>query len=234
MPAALSKRQKALIGIIDPKKAYPLPEAMELVVKAATAKFDESVEMHFSLDIDPKQSDQQVRSVAALPHGTGRTKRVAVVAKGEKQKEATQAGADMVGDIDLVEKISKGWLEFDVLIATPDMMKDLAKLGKILGPKGLMPNPKTETVTFDIAKAVKEVKAGRVEFRADPQGNVHAAIGKVSFGAQKLLENAQTFWGAILAAKPSGAKGAYLLSVSVASTMGPGIRVVITQQVQPD
>lgn len=225
MAATLTKRQKALQGKFDPAKVYPLADAVELAAKTATAKFDESLEIHIHLGVDPKQNDQQVRGVAAMPNGTGKTKKVAVVAKGEKQKEAQTAGADTVGDMDLIEKISKGWLDFDVLIATPDVMKDLAKLGKVLGPKGLMPNPKTETVTFDLARIIKSIKAGRVEFRADAQGNVHAAVGKVSFGTKKLAENAQALWDAVMAAKPSGAKGVYLRGVSVCTTMGPGVRV---------
>lgn len=227
--AKLTKRQKALEGKVDPQKTYTLADAVELACKTATAKFDESLEMHVTLGIDPKQSDQQVRSVASLPNGTGKTKKVAVIAKGEKQKEASSAGADAVGDADLIEKISKGWLDFDVLVATPDVMKDLAKLGKVLGPKGLMPNPKTGTVTFDLGRTVKEIKAGRVEFRADAQGNVHAAVGKVSFGPKKLVENAQALWSAIVAAKPNTAKGVYLLSAAVCTTMGPGIKITVIQ-----
>lgn len=221
----LTKRQKTLQGVVDPNKTYSLSEAVELVKKAATAKFDESVEMHFSLSVDPKQPDQQVRSVVSLPRGTGKTKTVAVVAKGEKVREAEKAGADFVGESDLIEKISKGWLGFDVLVATPDAMKDLARLGKILGPKGLMPNPKTGTVTFDLARTVKEIKGGRVEFRADSGGNVHTVIGKVSFEKSYLEENAKALMDAVLRAKPSGVKGVYIKRVTLSSTMGPGVRV---------
>ena len=207
-------------------KKYPLPEACEIVKKNATAKFDETVELHVRLGVDPKKTDQAVRGTAVLPKGLGTKKTVAVIAKGEKQKEALAAGADVAGDNDLIEKISKGWMEFDVLVATPDMMKDLSKLGKILGPKGLMPNPKSGTVTLDVGKAVKELKAGRVEFKIDDSANLHAAVGKASFAAADLAENAQTVLQAILAAKPSTAKGVYLRSVTLTSTMGPGIRLV--------
>ena len=221
----LTKRQKTLQGLVDPDKTYALPEAVDLVKKAASAKFDESVEMHFALTIDPKQADQQIRSTVVLPHGTGKTKIVAVVAKGEKIKEAQAAGADHYGDADLVEKIAKGWLGFDVLVATPDAMKDMAKLGKTLGPKGLMPNPKTGTVTFDVARTVKEIKGGRVEFRADATGNVHVIVGKVSFEKKQLEENAQAFLEALWKAKPSGVKGVYMRRATLCSTMGPGVRI---------
>ncbi len=221
----LTKREKAIAGIVDPDKTYSIAEAVDLVKKAAKAKFDESVEMHFALTIDPKQADQQIRSTAVLPHGTGKTKIVAVVAKGEKVKEAQAAGADFFGDADLIEKITKGWLGFDVLVATPDAMKDMAKLGKTLGPKGLMPNPKTGTVTFDLARTVKEIKGGRVEFRADATGNVHVIVGKVSFEKKQLEENAQTFLEALWKAKPSGVKGVYMRRATLCSTMGPGVRI---------
>lgn len=219
------KRQKPGEGLIEPNKLYPLAQAAELVKKAAPAKFDETVEMHIRLGINPKQNEQQVRATTVLPNGTGKSKKVAVIAKGEKVKEAAAAGADYSGEMDLIEKISKGWMDFDVLVATPDIMKDLAKLGKVLGPKGLMPNPKTGTVTFDLAKAVKEIKGGRIEFRADATGIVHAAVGKVSFDAAKLAQNAQALLDAVVRAKPSSVKGIYVKSVTLCSTMGPAVPV---------
>ena len=190
----------------------------------STAKFDETVEAAFRLGIDTKNADQQVRGAVVLPHGTGKTKRVLVFAKGEKAKEAEAAGADFVGDEDLINKVSQGWLDFDVVVATPDMMGQVGRLGRILGPRGLMPNPKTGTVTFEVDKAVKEIKAGKIEYRADKAGNVHAAIGKVSF-TQKLRENLQVLADALMKAKPAAAKGTYMKSVTVSSTMGPGVAV---------
>ncbi|MEK6543268.1 MAG: 50S ribosomal protein L1 [Elusimicrobiota bacterium] len=219
------KAEKKSAVVVDRMKAYSLSEAIDLLKAAARAKFDESVELHIRLGVDVKQSDQQVRATALLPHGTGKSKRVVVIAKGEKLKEALQAGADFVGEADLIEKLAKGWTDFDILVATPDVMKDLAKLGKVLGPKGLMPNPKTGTVTFDLARTVKELKTGRIEFRADATGIVHTAVGKVSFDKQKIAENVKALYDAVVSAKPSGAKGSYILSVSISSTMGPGIRL---------
>ena len=216
--------------IAGEKKIYKLEEAVAVLKKLPKAKFDESVELHIRLGIDPKQSDQIVRGAIALPHGIGKTRKVAVVAKGEKVKEAEAAGADAAGAEDLIEKISKGWMDFDVLVATPDAMKDLAKLGKILGPKGLMPNPKSGTVTFDIAKTVKELKAGRVEYKNDTFGIVHSIIGKVSFDEQKIVENARAFIDAILKAKPPTAKGQYIKSITLSSTMGPGLRIEASQK----
>jgi large subunit ribosomal protein L1 len=210
---------------VDREKAYEPREALELVKSIAPAKFDETVEVAFRLGIDTKRADQQVRGAVVLPHGTGKTKRVLVFAKGEKAKEAEQAGADYVGDEDLINKVSQGWLDFDVVVATPDMMGQVGKLGRILGPKGLMPNPKTGTVTFDVAKAVQEIKAGKVEYRADKAGIVHVPIGKVSFDTEKLAENLQTLSEALIKAKPAAAKGTYMRSVTVSSTMGPGVRV---------
>jgi large subunit ribosomal protein L1 len=191
----------------------------------APAKFDETVEAAFRLGVDTKRADQQVRGAVVLPHGTGKTKRVLVFAKGEKAREAEQAGADFVGEEDLVNKVSQGWLDFDVVIATPDMMGQVGKLGRILGPRGLMPNPKTGTVTFEVAKAVEEVKAGKIEYRADKAGNVHAPIGKVSFDTQKLAENFQALIDTLIKAKPAAAKGQYMKSATVSSTMGPGVAV---------
>ncbi len=188
--------------------------------EVAPAKFDETVEAAFRLGVDTKRADQQVRGAVVLPHGTGKTKRVLVFAKGEKAKEAEQAGADFIGEEDLVNKVSQGWLDFDVVIATPDMMGQVGKLGRILGPRGLMPNPKTGTVTFEVAKAVEEVKAGKIEYRADKAGNVHAPIGKVSFDTEKLAENFQALIDTLIKAKPAAAKGQYMKSATVSSTMG--------------
>jgi large subunit ribosomal protein L1 len=210
---------------VDREKLYEPVEALELVKSISTAKFDETVEAAFRLGIDTKKADQQVRGAVVLPHGTGKTKRVLVFAKGEKAKEAELAGADFVGDEDLINKVSQGWLDFDVVVATPDMMGQVGRLGRILGPKGLMPNPKTGTVTFEVEKAVKEIKAGKIEYRADKAGNVHAAIGKVSFSTEQLAENLQTLAEALIKAKPAAAKGTYMKSVTVSSTMGPGVAV---------
>ncbi len=211
--------------LVDRTKKYTLAEAVALVKKTAKAKFDETVEIHIRLNVDPKKSEQSVRGTVVMPHGLGKTKRVVVVAKGEKQREAKEAGADEAGDAELIEKLSKGWLEFDVLVATPDAMKDLTKLGKVLGPKGLMPNPKSGTVTFEVARAVKELKAGRVEYKVDEYGIIHSILGKVSFPEKNLQANAQALIDAVLAAKPATVKGGYVRSVSLSSTMGPGIPV---------
>jgi len=206
-------------------KNYTIPEAMQVVKKTAFAKFDETVDLAIQLGVDPKHSDQMVRGSVLLPHGTGKKVRVAVFAKGDKEKEAREAGADVVGSDDLVEKITKGWLEFDRVIATPDLMGTVGKLGKILGPRGLMPNPKSGTVTFDLAKAIREVRQGRVEFKVEKAGIVHVPVGKVSFEPQKLAENASTVLESIVKAKPSTAKGVYLKAITVSSTMGPSIRI---------
>ncbi len=221
----MSKRYTQAAQVVDRTKRFSLVEAAALVKKAATAKFDETVEIHVHLGVDPKKSDQNVRGTIALPHGTGKTKKIVVIAKGEKVKEALAAGADEAGDADIIEKISKGWLGFDILVATPDAMKDLTKLAKTLGPKGLMPNPKSGTVTFDIARTVKELKAGRVEYKMDAYAIIHSVVGKASFPEKNIAENAKTFVGALLAAKPSTAKGTYLRSVTLSSTMGPGVPV---------
>lgn len=206
-------------------KAYPVSEAMQLVKKAAFAKFDETVDLAVQLGVDPKHSDQMVRGSVLLPHGTGKNVRVAVFAKGDKDKEAREAGADIVGSEDLVEKITKGWLEFDRVIATPDLMGMVGKLGKILGPRGLMPNPKSGTVTFDLARAIREVRQGRVEFKVEKAGLVHVRVGKVSFEPQKLAENATAVLETIIKAKPSTSKGVYLKSITVSSTMGPAVKI---------
>lgn len=219
------KKYQEAIQKVDRDKAYEPVEALELVKSISTAKFDETVEAAFRLGIDTKKADQQVRGAVVLPHGTGKTKRVLVFAKGEKAKEAEAAGADFVGDEDLVAKVQQGWLEFDVVVATPDMMGQVGRLGRILGPKGLMPNPKTGTVTFEVEKAVNEIKAGKIEYRADKAGNVHAAIGKVSFSTEQLKENLQALSDALSKAKPAAAKGTYMKNVTVSSTMGPGVQV---------
>jgi large subunit ribosomal protein L1 len=210
---------------IDKQKLYTLKEAIELLKELKKTKFDESVELHVNLGIDPKQSSQIVRGAVVLPHGTGKKVRVCVLAKGEKLKEAEQSGAEYYGSEELIEKIAKGWTDFDVLIATPDMMKDLAKLGKILGPKGLMPNPKTGTVTNEIIKTVEEVKKGRIEFRNDSYGIIHCMVGKLSFDTEKLVDNIHAVIDAIIKLKPPQAKGVYLKKIYLSSTMGPAIQI---------
>ena len=221
----IGKRLKAAKETLEKGKLYTLKEAVALSKQNAKAKFDETIELHVRLGIDTKKSDQQVRTMVVLPHGTGKTKRVAVLAKGEHAQTAQKAGADIVGGEDLVEDIVKGKMDFDVLVATPDTMKDLAKAAKILGPRGLMPNPKAGTVTFDIATAVKELKAGRIEFKADTYGIVHVPLGKASFDEGKLFDNAKAVLETINKVKPTTSKGVYVRSVSVASTMGPGFNV---------
>jgi large subunit ribosomal protein L1 len=206
-------------------RPYALPEAVKLVREVRYAKFDESVDVAMLLGVDPKHADQMVRGTVVLPHGTGKSKRVAVIAGGEKAKEAQEAGADHVGAEDLVEKIQNGFLEFEALVATPDMMRLVGKLGKVLGPKGLMPNPKAGTVTMDVGKAVKEIQGGKIEFRVDKTSIIHAPIGKISFDEKKLEENASAFIKAVLKAKPAAAKGKYFRTVSVSSTMGPGVEI---------
>ncbi|TAM84825.1 MAG: 50S ribosomal protein L1 [Acidobacteria bacterium] len=207
------------------KPAYPLQEAIPLVKKAAFAKFDESVELALSLGVDPKHADQMVRGTVVLPHGLGKTTRVIVIASGEKVREAREAGADEVGAEDMVQKIQGGWMDFDAVVATPDMMKSVGRLGKVLGPRGLMPNPKTGTVTLDVTKAVSELKAGKVEFRVDKTGIIHCAVGRVSFDAEKLADNARALITSILRAKPATAKGRYVKNIVVSSTMGPGVPI---------
>ena len=206
-------------------RSYALDEALPLVQKIKFAKFDETVALSIRLGVDPKHADQMVRGTVVLPHGLGKSKRVLVIAGPEKQREAEEAGADVVGGEELVERISGGWLEFEAVVATPDMMRVVGKLGKVLGPRGLMPNPKTGTVTPNVAQAVKEIKAGKVEFRVDKTGIVHAPVGKTSFPAQNLIENASALLDSIVKAKPPAAKGKYLRSITVSSTMGPGVRI---------
>jgi large subunit ribosomal protein L1 len=207
---------------------YALEEAVPLVQKLKYAKFDETVELHMRLGVDPKHADQMVRGTVVLPNGLGKSKRVLVIASGDKQREATEAGADFVGGDDMVTKIQGGWIDFEAVIATPDMMRGVGKLGKILGPRGLMPNPKTGTVTIEVSKAVRETKAGKVEFRVDKTGIIHAPVGKVSFETVKLTENAQTLLQAVVKAKPAAAKGKYVRSVTLCSTMGPGVTLDVT------
>ncbi|WP_418791409.1 50S ribosomal protein L1 [Phosphitispora sp. TUW77] len=224
MPKHGKKYQDALKNI-DRDTLLETAEAISLVKTTAIAKFDETVEVAVRLGVDPRHADQQIRGAVVLPHGTGKTAKVIVFAKGEKQKEAENAGADEVGAEDLVEKIQGGWLDFDVAIATPDMMGAVGKLGRMLGPRGLMPNPKTGTVTFDVDKAVKEVKAGKIEYRTDKAGIIHAPIGKVSFDTEKLVENFTTLLETLIRIKPAAAKGTYLKSITVSSTMGPGVKI---------
>lgn len=230
MPRHGKKYQEARKQI-DRTVLYEPLQAVELVKKVAPAKFDETVEVAVRLGVDPRHADQQVRGAVVLPHGTGKTRRVLVFARGEKAKEAEAAGADYVGAEDMIAKIQEGWLDFDVAIATPDVMGMVGKVGRILGPRGLMPNPKTGTVTFDIARAVGEVKAGKIEYRVDKAGIIHAPIGKVSFDAKKLVENLRTLIEALIRAKPPAAKGQYIKGVSISSTMGPGVKVNVAKLV---
>ncbi|EAD6753991.1 50S ribosomal protein L1 [Listeria monocytogenes] len=223
--AKKGKKYQDALKQIDANKVYTAEEAVELAKKIDFAKFDATVEVAFRLGVDPKKADQQIRGAVVLPNGTGKTQRVLVFAKGEKAKEAEAAGADYVGESEFVEKINQGWFEFDVIVATPDMMGEVGKLGRVLGPKGLMPNPKTGTVTMDVTKTVNEIKAGKVEYRVDKAGNVHAAIGKVSFDAAKLVENFRTVNDVLQKAKPAAAKGTYVKNLSVTTTFGPGIKV---------
>jgi large subunit ribosomal protein L1 len=223
----MGKKLYAAQEKVETGKEYSLEDAIKCAKEAAYAKFDETVDLALNLGVDPRKSEQMVRGTVVLPHGIGKKVRVLVFAKGEKEKEALDAGADFVGAEDLVEKISKGWLDFDKSVATPDVMGLVGKLGKILGPRGLMPNPKLGTVTFDIARTVKEIKAGKVEYKAEKAGIVHVPIGKVSFDTEKLLENARTVIQSIIKAKPATSKGKYLKKMAVSSTMGPGIAVDI-------
>jgi large subunit ribosomal protein L1 len=223
--AKKGKRYTKVAALVEQNKEYPLTDACQILAQTKSAKFDESVEVVVSLGVDPRKADQNVRGTTALPHGLGKTVRVAVFAKGEKAKEAEEAGADIIGADDLAEKIKGGFMDFDTVVATPDMMGQVGKVGKLLGPRGLMPSPKVGTVTFDIKDAVKSIKAGRAEFRVDKAGLVHAAVGKASFGAEKIQENITALVAALNRAKPSTSKGVYIKSASVALTMGPGIRL---------
>jgi len=221
----ISKRVKNNLSAIDKKKEYKISEAVELVKKLANAKFDESVDVAVRLGVDPRHADQMVRGTVILPHGTGKNVRVLVLTRGPKEQEAKEAGADYVGFDEYIKKIQEGWLDFDVVVATPDVMPEVGKLGKILGARGLMPNPKSGTVTNDVGKVVKELKAGKIQFRVDKAGIVHASIGKASFDAQKLIENFKALMSTILRLKPASAKGQYVKSVYLSSTMGPGIKI---------
>jgi len=223
--AKKGKKYLEAAKLVDRLKAYPIAEAVDLAKQTNFAKFDATLEVAFRLGVDPKKADQQIRGAVVLPNGTGKTQRVLVFAKGEKVKEAEAAGADYVGDAEYINKIQQGWFEFDVIVATPDMMGEVGKLGRVLGPKGLMPNPKTGTVTFDVTRAINEIKAGKVEYRVDKSGNIHVPIGKASFENEKLVENFNTIFETMLKVKPSAAKGTYMKNVTVASTMGPGVKV---------
>jgi large subunit ribosomal protein L1 len=224
----MGKKLRAAEEKIDRTVEYSLEEAVAKVKELAYTKYDETVDLAFNLGVDPRKSEQMVRGTVVLPHGTGKSVRVLVFAKGEKEKEARDAGADVVGAEDLVEKITKGWLDFDKVVATPDIMGVVGRLGKILGPRGLMPNPKLGTVTFDVGKAVKEIKAGKVEYKAEKAGVVHVPIGKVSFDQQKLVENARAIIDSVNRAKPSTSKGKYMQKLSISSTMGPGLKIDVS------
>jgi large subunit ribosomal protein L1 len=222
----MGKKYQAVAKLVEKNKLYPLNEGLALVLKTVFTKFDSTVETYIKLGVDPKHADQIVRGTVVLPHGTGKTLKILVFAKGEKEEEAKKAGADFVGNQDLIEKIKGGWLDFDVAVATPDLMKDVSKLGRILGPKGLMPNPKAGTVTFKLAEAIKQIKLGRVEFRVDKAGIIHCAIGKASFGEQKLKENFLSLFEAVVKSRPPAAKGQYIKGVGITTTMGPGIKLL--------
>ncbi|TXL61030.1 50S ribosomal protein L1 [Cerasibacillus terrae] len=226
--AKRGKKYQEATKLVDRSKSYQIEEAVELLKQMPKAKFDETVEVAFRLGVDPKKADQQIRGAMVLPHGTGKTQRVLVFAKGEKAKEAEAAGADYVGEQDFIEKINQGWLEFDVIVATPDMMAEVGKLGRVLGPKGLMPNPKTGTVTFEVEKAVKEIKAGKVEYRVDKASNLHVPVGKLSFDTEKLVENFEALAETIVKVRPQSVKGKYLLNMAISKTMGPGIKIDVS------
>ncbi|OZU87234.1 50S ribosomal protein L1 [Virgibacillus indicus] len=226
--AKIGKKHQEALKLVDRSKTYEIEEAVTLAKETARANFDETVEAAFRLGVDPKKADQQIRGAFVLPHGTGKTQRVLVFAKGEKAKEAEAAGADYVGESDYINQINQGWFEFDVIVATPDMMAEVGKLGRVLGPKGLMPNPKTGTVTFEVEKAVKDIKAGKVEYRVDKQSNIHVPIGKISFDNEKLVENFAALTEQLVKVKPQSSKGTYMKNVSISSTMGPGIKVDVS------
>ncbi len=219
------KKYQEAVKLVDKTLRYPATEAFDLVQKTSTVKFDATVEIAVRLNLDPRKAEQNLRGAVVLPHGTGKVNRVVVIAKGDKAKEAEAAGADFVGDQELLDKIAGGWFDFDVMVATPDMMGQLGRLGRILGPKGLMPNPRTGTVTTDVTNAVNEIKAGKIEYRVDKVGNIHAPIGKVSFGSEKLVENAKALFQVLVSLRPSTVKGTFVKNVTVSSAMGPGIRI---------
>lgn len=223
--AKLSKNKKRVLELVDSEKVYSIEEAVKLMKEASYAKFDETVEVAYNLNVDPRHADQQIRGAMVLPHGTGRTQKVLVIAEGEKAEEAKTAGADYVGTAEYFEKIEGGWFDFDVIVATPDMMGQLGRFGRVLGPKGLMPNPKTGTVTMEVAKAVEEIKKGKIEYRVDKASNLHAIVGKVSFDDQKIIENFKAIHDTVVKARPAAVKGAYIKNVAISSTMGPGIKV---------
>jgi large subunit ribosomal protein L1 len=223
--ANIGKKHAEVLKLVDKNKLYSIEEAVELVKKTSYVKFDATVEVAFRLGVDPRKADQNLRGAIVLPHGVGKTRTVLVIAQGDKAKEALEAGADYVGDVDYINKIQQGWFGFDVIVATPDMMPQLGKLGRVLGPKGLMPNPKTGTVTMDVAKAVTEIKAGKVEYRVDKAGNVHVPVGRVSFDAEKLQENVKSVYDMMVRVKPNTVKGVYIKNIAVTSTMGPGVKV---------
>ena len=230
--AKVSKRYAEAAKLVDRSKTYSIEEAVKLAKETSKTKFDASVEVSFRLNVDPRHADQQIRGAMVLPNGTGKTQRVCVVAQGEKEKEAQAAGADFVGGADIIEKISKGWFDFDVLVATPDMMGQLGRLGRVLGPKGLMPNPKAGTVTMDVTKAVNDIKAGKIEYRLDKTNIIHVPVGKASFTEEQLSDNFQTLMGAINKAKPSSLKGQYIKSATITSTMGPGVKLNVVKIAQ--
>jgi large subunit ribosomal protein L1 len=225
MAGTLSKRMKEAVKAVEAGKTYSLKEAIDALLAAPRAKFDESLEVAFSLRVDTKKSDHMVRGTVILPHGTGKKVRVVAFCRGDAEKEAQEAGADTIGAQELIDKVAAGWMDFDAVVATPDIMKDLSKLGKILGPRGLMPSPKTGTVTQKVGQAVKELKAGKVEYKVDKQGGIHVAVGKLSFGADKLMQNALTLIESVKNSKPASVKGEFVKSLSIASSMGPGFRV---------
>jgi len=226
---AMTKNQKAALAKVEPGKVYSLDEASSLVKEISTSQFDGSIDLAIRLGVDPRKANQMVRGTVVLPHGLGKSKRVLVIAGSDKQKEAEEAGADVVSGEEVVKKITGGWMDFDVVVATPDMMRVVGRLGKVLGPRGLMPNPKTGTVTTDVAKAVSEIKAGKIEFRVDKTGIIHVPLGKLSFPAQNLIDNAKALVESVVRAKPSTAKGRYLKSITVSSTMGPGVSIDTVQ-----